>query len=55
VPRLVTGLRNGWGETTLRLPEGRWRNELTGEEVTGGERHVGELLRQFPVALFSKG
>jgi maltooligosyltrehalose synthase len=38
----------------LRLPEGAWRNELTGEDVAGGERRIAELLRQFPVALLSK-
>ena len=33
------------------LPAGAWRNELTGEEVTGGPAHVGRMLSSFPVAL----
>jgi hypothetical protein len=38
----------------IRLPAGDWLNELTGEQVPGGERRVGELLQRFPVALFSR-
>jgi (1->4)-alpha-D-glucan 1-alpha-D-glucosylmutase len=53
-PRLVMRLTNHWGETTLRLPEGDWRNELTGETVTGGKCAVDELLQSFPVALLFK-
>jgi (1->4)-alpha-D-glucan 1-alpha-D-glucosylmutase len=37
----------------LELPAGSWRNELTGEEVVGGERQLAELLARFPVALLS--
>ena len=40
----------GWGSATLRLPPGRWRDELTGA-VTTGEATFAELLRQLPVAL----
>jgi (1->4)-alpha-D-glucan 1-alpha-D-glucosylmutase len=55
VPRLVVGLtERGWGGTTVALPEGRWRNELTGDEVEGGAVRVGELLARFPVALLTK-
>ena len=53
-PRLVLRLANNWAKTVLRLPEGDWFNELTGEKFGGGERSVGELLRQFPVALLSR-
>ena len=54
VPRLVMQLENDWAHTTLRLPEGDWLNELTGETIAGGQRPVGDLLRQFPVALLSQ-
>ena len=30
VPRLVLGLRDGWGDTTVELPAGRWVDELGG-------------------------
>jgi (1->4)-alpha-D-glucan 1-alpha-D-glucosylmutase len=53
VPRLVIRVANDWGETTLRLPDGDWSNELTGENVAGGERKVADLLQRFPVALLS--
>jgi len=54
VPRLVLGLANDWADTRLRLPDGKWTNELTGESIAGGERLVGELLREFPVALLTR-
>jgi (1->4)-alpha-D-glucan 1-alpha-D-glucosylmutase len=55
VPRLVVGLtERGWEDTTVPLPDGSWRNELTGDEVTGGAVRVGELLARFPVALLTK-
>jgi (1->4)-alpha-D-glucan 1-alpha-D-glucosylmutase len=53
-PRLVLGLGGDWGETVVELPEGSWRNELTGEEVEGGERRLGSLLARFPVALLER-
>lgn len=55
VPRLVLKLGGNWGDTVLDLPEGRWRNELTGEEVAGGRIGLGELLARFPVALLARG
>jgi len=55
VPRLVLGLANNWADTTLRLPEGQWFDELTGEKIAGGERGMAELLQRFPVALLSRG
>jgi (1->4)-alpha-D-glucan 1-alpha-D-glucosylmutase len=51
VPRLVIGLGGDWGDTSLDLPPGR--NELTGEDVSGGEVRLSDLLRRFPVALLS--
>jgi (1->4)-alpha-D-glucan 1-alpha-D-glucosylmutase len=51
VPRLVLRLGGDWGDTVLELPAGRWSNELTGEEVEGGERCLQGLLGRFPAAL----
>jgi len=42
-----------WGETAIEIPEGVWRNWLTGERVLGGRVRVGELLEKFPVALLT--
>jgi (1->4)-alpha-D-glucan 1-alpha-D-glucosylmutase len=53
VPRLVMRLEENWMNTTLELPPGRWRNELTGD-VVQGIVPVAELLAQFPVALLSR-
>jgi (1->4)-alpha-D-glucan 1-alpha-D-glucosylmutase len=49
VPRLVLTLREEWEDTALELPPGRWRNELTGDDVEGRMR-LSELLARFPVA-----
>ncbi|HEX2064883.1 MAG TPA: malto-oligosyltrehalose synthase, partial [Acidimicrobiales bacterium] len=51
VPRLVLGLGADWGDTSVALPTGRWRNLLTGEEVGEGEVAAKDLLGRFPVAL----
>ncbi|HEX6865372.1 MAG TPA: malto-oligosyltrehalose synthase, partial [Thermoanaerobaculia bacterium] len=54
VPRLVIGLGGDWGDTSLELPPGRWRNELTGQDAAEGEVRLSDLLRRFPVALLSR-
>ena len=63
VPRLVLGLagRGGWGDTTVRLPPGRWTDRLTGVEraapATGGAGApvpFADLLGAFPVALLER-
>jgi (1->4)-alpha-D-glucan 1-alpha-D-glucosylmutase len=54
VPRLVLRLGEDWGRTTLRLPAGRWRNELTGEVIAGGTVPLSRLLARFPVALLAQ-
>ncbi|MHB1133382.1 MAG: malto-oligosyltrehalose synthase [Chloroflexota bacterium] len=71
-PRLVAGLTNGeerpplgdvWGATALLLPEEkgrRYRNLLTGEEMTVADTPAGpalrlaDALRHFPVALLER-
>jgi (1->4)-alpha-D-glucan 1-alpha-D-glucosylmutase len=55
VPRLVMGLHDDWGDTTLAMPPGTWRNELTDETVLPETAPLSTLLRKFPVALFSRG
>ena len=54
VPRLVTGLADGWAGTTMTLPGGTWTDVLTGGRVDGGEACVTALLRRFPVAVLAK-
>lgn len=53
-PRLVKLLGADWADTAVELPQGRWRNRLTGAEIHGGTVSVEELLREFPVALLVK-
>ncbi len=50
-PRLVMGLRHGWGDTTADLPPGRWFDELGGSTADGGPVSLAALLAGFPVAL----
>jgi (1->4)-alpha-D-glucan 1-alpha-D-glucosylmutase len=49
--RLPLGLveRGGWGDTTIELPAGRWRDALSGSVVATGS--IAEILATFPVAL----
>ncbi|MGP5125244.1 malto-oligosyltrehalose synthase [Brachybacterium tyrofermentans] len=53
VTRLAHGLaqRGGWGDAQLALPEGRWRDLLSGVEVDGGMVPLQSLLTTWPVAL----
>jgi (1->4)-alpha-D-glucan 1-alpha-D-glucosylmutase len=43
--------RGGWGEHTLTLPEGRWRDVFTGATVDGGSALLAAVLTDLPVAL----
>ena len=54
VPRLVLGLNGDWGDSTLELPDGAWRNELTGDAVDGNVTRMSDLLARFPVALLTR-
>jgi (1->4)-alpha-D-glucan 1-alpha-D-glucosylmutase len=51
VPRWWHSLRGDWADTSIELPAGCWRNELTGEELNGGTAQLSDLLAQFPAAL----
>jgi (1->4)-alpha-D-glucan 1-alpha-D-glucosylmutase len=42
-----------WGETSVRVPVGTWRNRMTDEIVRGGDVKVADLLGGFPVALLA--
>jgi (1->4)-alpha-D-glucan 1-alpha-D-glucosylmutase len=53
-PRLVMGLNDDWAETSLTLPDGIWRNVLTGDDVKGGAVRLAELTARFPVALLAR-
>jgi len=44
-------LRDGWGDTLVALPDGCWRDALTGRETPGGEQRMATLLEAAPVAL----
>jgi (1->4)-alpha-D-glucan 1-alpha-D-glucosylmutase len=54
VPRFPVKLGDSWAGTTLTLPQGKWKNELTGDLTRGGDTPVQLLLRRFPVALLVK-
>ena len=54
VPRWNAILAGDWSATTIDLPAGRWKNELTGEEGNGGSMQVESLLQRFPVALLTR-
>jgi (1->4)-alpha-D-glucan 1-alpha-D-glucosylmutase len=50
VPRWPLKLGGNWGSTTADLPEGTWKNKLTGER-SGGRVRAQALFKRFPVAL----
>ncbi len=53
-PRWPLKLGSNWAGTTLHLPQGLWKNRLTGDQVQGGRLRVQALLERFPVALLTK-
>ena len=44
---------SGWGETTLRLPEGTWTDRVTGRSFTA-TIEVGELFAELPAVLLER-
>lgn len=44
----------GWGEHTVTLPDGAWRDVLTGTSLEGGPTALGPLLKVLPVALLER-
>ena len=53
-PRHSYVLAGDWGDTQLTIPDGTWRNRLTGERIEAGAARIEALLRNFPVALFER-
>ncbi len=53
-PRLFMTLEEGWIDTEIDLPAGRWRQEFDGRLIDGGARRLHDVLRTFPVALLCK-
>ena len=54
VPRLVSGLAEGWAGTAVTLPGGAWTDVLTGQPAGGGDVSVQALLQRFPVAVLRR-
>jgi (1->4)-alpha-D-glucan 1-alpha-D-glucosylmutase len=52
-PRLFMSMGE-WDETTLEVPEGRWKNQFTGDTVEGGKQEIGTLLKRFPILLLTR-
>jgi (1->4)-alpha-D-glucan 1-alpha-D-glucosylmutase len=44
----------GWGDATFPLPDGQWRDEVTGSVHDGGDLLCSEVLGTFPVALLRR-
>jgi (1->4)-alpha-D-glucan 1-alpha-D-glucosylmutase len=47
-------LNGAWSDTAITVPQGSWRNRLSGERIESGETKVEQLLREFPVALLTR-
>lgn len=54
VPRCTLVARAEWADTAIDIPEGTWRNRLTGDLVNGGNAPVADLWKRFPVALLTR-
>ncbi len=54
VTRLPLALKSEWGDSSVELESGRWRNVLSGSSLEGGAVRLAELLKPLPVALLVK-
>jgi (1->4)-alpha-D-glucan 1-alpha-D-glucosylmutase len=55
VPRLLIGLGGDWGDTSIELPPGTWKDLLTGQNQEGGVPiGLSSILQAFPVAVLAK-
>ena len=54
VPRCPIKLGDNWSGTMVELPQGQWRNVLTGDVASGGRQRLQSFMRRFPVALLVK-
>lgn len=50
----LTARAPDWGEETIGLPEGAWRDVLTGERYAGGATLLSTVLARLPVALLAR-
>ena len=50
---LALETRGGWGETTVQLPDGTWRDRLTGRTFSGTAA-VADVFAELPCALLMK-
>jgi (1->4)-alpha-D-glucan 1-alpha-D-glucosylmutase len=53
-PRLVLSIGGEWEDTAVSLPEGRWRDEFTGDSFDGRDIPLSYLLSRFQVALLTR-
>ena len=53
-PRLCLNLQDGWHDTVIELPEGRWRQEFDGRVFDSGLCYLKDILRTFPLGLLCK-
>ena len=53
VPRLTRAVADGWSDTLVELPEGRWKDLCSGGEWIGAVR-LDDLLAVWPVALLER-
>jgi (1->4)-alpha-D-glucan 1-alpha-D-glucosylmutase len=53
-PRLVMKLAGDWGNTTVIIPVGDWRNQLTNSVVNSGKQRLADVFGDFPVALLAR-
>ncbi|WP_433014893.1 malto-oligosyltrehalose synthase [Kribbella sp. CA-294648] len=44
----------GWGDSTVVLPEGDWKDVLTGRSMGSGAARIHDLLADLPVALLAR-
>jgi (1->4)-alpha-D-glucan 1-alpha-D-glucosylmutase len=44
----------GWADSTVTVPDGDWRDVLTGREVEGGAVRLADVLDDLPVALLTR-
>ncbi len=54
VPRLVAGLDDDWGDTTVALPGGTWTSVLDGSTTASGDVGMADLLARFPLAVLAR-
>lgn len=54
LPRLILTLAGKWGDTSLDVPFGCWRNQLSGAVYNSRRLRVSAVFESFPVALLVK-